>query len=328
MTREYMVFDNFCIVCEFPNAKIIYEGYPGYEKHKKYDIYHCSACKSNFIYEKDKNIGLYNQIYANSNKIGGYDRYNRYAKEILTQKSPINYLVDQEEVYWSIWQIIKYSNKNKKYLDVGCGLGYLTYALKKEGYKIKGLDISKKAIKRAKKLYGDHFICESIYNHKAKYDYIILAETIEHINDISKLIRKIRMLLKPKGKIIITTPNKGFCLEETIWATDLPPIHRAWIPRNAFVWFRGAYDLKYEFVNFKEYYSKKPNNVELSRLLDIPIVYPVFDKNGKLIDYKNQSIIKKIPRIIRRIKRFFRKKVYRKCFEEGPITCVVLTKPN
>ncbi len=44
------------------------------------------------------------------------------------------------------------------------------------------------------------------YNH-ALFDYVVCCEVIEHIHNPWKLIAEIKRILKPGGKLIISTPN-------------------------------------------------------------------------------------------------------------------------
>lgn len=107
--------------------------------------------------------------------------------------------------------IINNIGSHKKVLDVGCNDGELGEALIKNKNEVHGCDIVKKNLKIAKKRglkvkFVDLENSKLPYPHNS-FDIIILADVIEHVFDTDFLIRNCHAVLKPKGKIIITTPN-------------------------------------------------------------------------------------------------------------------------
>lgn len=118
-------------------------------------------------------------------------------------------------------------------LDVGCGYGYLTNALRKMGMRVQGVDVASEPIAYAKKLYGDFFEQKEATDLSGSYDMIIGIELIEHLTDPLGFVKKCAELLKPGGKIILTTPNKDFYNRRTVWLTNPCPIHLYWFGRRA-----------------------------------------------------------------------------------------------
>jgi len=95
-----------------------------------------------------------------------------------------------------------------KILDVGCKRGHLFDFLKRVHYY--GLDISKNRIKYAKKknlnvVLND--VNDGFPFKKNIFDYIVLAEIIEHIPNPLYLLEESYRVLKKGGKVILTTPN-------------------------------------------------------------------------------------------------------------------------
>ena len=102
----------------------------------------------------------------------------------------------------------------KKHLDVGCAGGTFINFLDKK--KIShGVDISDNQINYAKKNYQTNkhklfLIKNNILPFKNNnFDIITNLQLIEHlsIKDNKELIKEIHRVLKPNGKLIITTPN-------------------------------------------------------------------------------------------------------------------------
>jgi len=108
--------------------------------------------------------------------------------------------------------------KGKTVLDVGCGAGYGTYHLAKCGAKkVIGIDISDEAIRFAKRNYileNLEFrvmdIMDTAVIFDKYFDVIIAFEVIEHVSDQERFLLTLKNLLKEKGLLILSTPNKQF----------------------------------------------------------------------------------------------------------------------
>lgn len=120
------------------------------------------------------------------------------------------------------------TKKNIQLLDIGIGKAYLEEYLLGQNIKnisLHGIDISNIAINDVKKRYKGHFkICNALdiqkEYRKGYFDYIIALEVIEHISpkDILNFFHQVNYLLKPKGKLIISTPTN-----EHIGKTNINP---------------------------------------------------------------------------------------------------------
>ena len=113
-------------------------------------------------------------------------------------------------------KIIKLGNINRKdkILDLGCGEGFLISLLPKTK-KIIGVDISKIALKRAKKLLkhrSDVKLCwgdaQDLKFPNNFFDKIICSETLEHLPFPEKAMKEIHRLLKKNGIAIISIPDE------------------------------------------------------------------------------------------------------------------------
>lgn len=139
----------------------------------------------------------------------------------------------------------KYLNlKNKRILDIGCGIG--TYLKKFQEYsgEVYGADINQENVKEALKItpkvklasaenlpFGDNF-----------FHLVLLHEVLEHLTDDKKAIKEALRVLKPKGSLVIFAPNRfwffethGFFLGKRYIFRLLPFVN--WLPgalRNKF----------------------------------------------------------------------------------------------
>lgn len=104
---------------------------------------------------------------------------------------------------------------NKLILDVGCGAGILTESLAKHGAVATGIDASPDVISVAQQHAKDanltieytNTIIEN-FSHTQLFDVITCMELLEHIPEPSKLILDCANLLKPGGKLFISTINR------------------------------------------------------------------------------------------------------------------------
>ena len=103
---------------------------------------------------------------------------------------------------------------NKKVLDIGCGIGYLSELVINHDGIAYGVDVESDAINYCKKNIDGQFEIGSAYKlpyDDNYFDYIILADVIEHIEHPSKVLDEIKRVAKNKAEVIISTPNlKGW----------------------------------------------------------------------------------------------------------------------
>lgn len=183
-----------CLLCG-SQAILTEKEFPGYKEPENYNIYNCNNCDTSFSMPQIHDLHeIYDLIYKNIKKIPNYYRYWHYAENVLIQNSPIDYLAEMEEAYWGIRDVLFNKLKisqNTRILEVGCGLGYLTYSLNKAGINTMGIDISAEAISYAKSKYGRWYECadidEYVLNHTGEFDVIILTEVVEHVRETSLL---------------------------------------------------------------------------------------------------------------------------------------------
>jgi len=108
------------------------------------------------------------------------------------------------------------TKKNSIIIDAACGVGYGSYILSKNKNVnfIQAVDISEESLIHATKYFNSNKIkyiradLESDDLPVQKADYFISFETIEHLSNPEKFIKKISNLIKKNGIFIGSTPNE------------------------------------------------------------------------------------------------------------------------
>ena len=103
-------------------------------------------------------------------------------------------------------------------LDLGCGpgvLGRLTASLEKT-CTFDAVEGDPEAVTMARGFYR-HIIAADLQNAdlaalfpERKYDFIVLADVIEHLEAPGRLLRRLPTLLAPQGRLLISLPHVGY----------------------------------------------------------------------------------------------------------------------
>ncbi len=76
-----------CLLCE-RTAYTRHEAHPGYQEPHTYAVHHCSHCNTAFVTPCEVDHQIYDQIYQKIGDVPGYERYLRYANQVLHEKDP------------------------------------------------------------------------------------------------------------------------------------------------------------------------------------------------------------------------------------------------
>jgi ubiquinone/menaquinone biosynthesis C-methylase UbiE len=102
--------------------------------------------------------------------------------------------------------------RGQRVLDIGCGTGPLVGEFLRRGRDALGVDSSPEVVAEARRRYGDRFSVGSVTSlpyPDASVDAATLIEVVEHLDDgtLDSAIREARRVLRPGGRLFITTPN-------------------------------------------------------------------------------------------------------------------------
>lgn len=132
-------------------------------------------------------------------------------------KNTLDYYDKNSKSYFKTWNIdfvnnfdfkspdifLSYLNKDAKILDLGCGSGRDILYFKNKGYKVKGIDGSKKMCELTSKLLGEKVEQVNFLNmnYKDEFDGIYACASLLHLNneDLILVLNKIATALKNEG---------------------------------------------------------------------------------------------------------------------------------
>lgn len=110
-------------------------------------------------------------------------------------------------------EILSRQEFNRPVLDLGCGDGIFAYILFNEEIDA-GIDPNEKELKSAKEygMYKELIKCygDNIPKKSNSFNTIFSNSVLEHIPEISLVLREVHRLLSPQGKLYITVPNNLF----------------------------------------------------------------------------------------------------------------------
>jgi 2-polyprenyl-3-methyl-5-hydroxy-6-metoxy-1,4-benzoquinol methylase len=279
-----------CLLCK-GGARQVYEGMSGYIEGTHYNVYECSQCLTSFIDPMSNLKEEYDVIYGGkeSKRDAGYRYYYYVAKGVKNLKNPFKVLIDYTAIYWGVDKALQEGGiaKGAKILEVGSGLGYFTHALNEEGFHCEGLEYSETAVSFANSFFGKHYtqgtIEEYAKKNPGKYDAVIATEVIEHVEDPVSFIGAFLEVLKPGGKIIITTPNKDVHPAGTIWETDHAPKHLWWFTEKGLQAIAQHFETPFSLIDFTDYKKTRLYSIPRGVAFNAPGVQAIVNKEGEAL---------------------------------------------
>jgi 2-polyprenyl-6-hydroxyphenyl methylase/3-demethylubiquinone-9 3-methyltransferase len=103
-----------------------------------------------------------------------------------------------------------------KLLDVGCGAGFLSNYMAKQGLDVTGLDLSMESLDVAKSFDSTksaHYVrgnAESLPFESGSFDAVTAMDFLEHVDDPEKVVAEISRVLKPGGIFFYHTFNRNW----------------------------------------------------------------------------------------------------------------------
>jgi SAM-dependent methyltransferase len=108
-------------------------------------------------------------------------------------------------------RLLALADAPERVLDVGCSTGYLARRLVERGARVVGIERNAVAAEQAKTvceevLVGDVEQLELPFRPNS-FDVVLCGDLLEHLRDPERLLVRLQPLLRPDGRLILTTPN-------------------------------------------------------------------------------------------------------------------------
>ena len=138
-----------------------------------------------------------------------------------------------EALHYARYRFASQYAKGKSVLDIACGVGYGSHQLALAGASsVVGVDILADNVsfaQRSYRLQNLHFVQGDItsFGEDQSYDLIVCFETIEHVAQYNRALHNCRRLLRNKGCLIISSPDRRLSSPRNLLVTDRPenPFH-------------------------------------------------------------------------------------------------------
>lgn len=105
-----------------------------------------------------------------------------------------------------------YLGKEKpgKLLEIGCGGGRFLHRMKRAGWTVEGVDFDPHAAARVARKYGIRVCTGKLADIRypgESFDVVAMSQVLEHVHDPLPLLQECRRVLRPGGRLVVTTPN-------------------------------------------------------------------------------------------------------------------------
>lgn len=227
--------ERYCPICNSADGDAIFI------RPDSLNIRLCNYCNTFYVSPAPSNYQL-SLFYA------AYDEKHRRSpkltiKELLHNYQNINMFDDLRIRELSSLM----SFEGKKILDVGFGRAQLLYGLMKLGAIPHGVELDEKSIESAKALGICNILKGTLddLDDEIKYDLIIMNDLVEHPLNVMGLLKKASYLIKPKGYLLIWTPNGEIANIESFPSTfrvDLE--HMQYLTTSSCIYIASEIDLR------------------------------------------------------------------------------------
>ncbi len=107
--------------------------------------------------------------------------------------------------------------ENRSVLDIACGTGYGIAILKAKAKHVTGVDVDPVAAHEARTECGDKAAVLlgnglGLPFADDSFDTITSFETLEHLHERGKFLAELHRVLRPDGKLILSTPNANYTM--------------------------------------------------------------------------------------------------------------------
>ena len=106
-------------------------------------------------------------------------------------------------------QIVDSIASESRVLDLGCSQGLLARPLREKSVRVTGVDAdASRGLARELETYHQRDLENPLDVPEGRvFDYVVIADVVEHLRNREQLLRGARRFLKPGGRLLVSTPN-------------------------------------------------------------------------------------------------------------------------
>ncbi len=194
---------------------------------KSYKLFICKDCKLIFVDPLPDPASIYNEDYFSGATNGfGYVNYDE-------DKEP---MVPTFNRYLDLFN--KYGKGNGRLFDIGAATGFFLKLARSKGYEVNGVEMADHAASEARRAGLDVLTGDLLHNSQPSdyFDVVTMLDVLEHFTDPFAELVEVKRILKPKGLMVVNTPNGQSVLAKilkTKWHLIFPPEHLFYFsPKN------------------------------------------------------------------------------------------------
>src|SRR3954447_4514682 len=163
------------------------------------DLYRCRRCGT--VHQPDLPVGP--ELYALYRKM----RDDHYLDEEAGRRRTANRLLDR--IGREDGPPVRADGTRKRLLDVGCGPGLLLDEARRRAYDVLGLELSEASLHHARDALGLPVESTALadFGEDGSFDVIVMADVIEHLDDVPAGLDRVGELLAPGGTLCVVTPD-------------------------------------------------------------------------------------------------------------------------
>lgn len=95
-------------------------------------------------------------------------------------------------------------------LDAGCGWGVTLERLERQGYRVTGLDVSRRCLEALdrpdRRLIEADLTRDWPHDRAARFDAVLALDVIEHLDDDQAAVSRLARLVRPGGLVVVSVP--------------------------------------------------------------------------------------------------------------------------
>jgi SAM-dependent methyltransferase len=111
---------------------------------------------------------------------------------------------------WQNWRKSLRRHGEGRLLDFGCGSGSFLDRMRRQGWKVVGIDASSEAAQQARDRLGIPVLAGTLPHPdllEETFDVVTMWQSLEHVHEPLEALRAAYQVLAPAGKLIVAVPN-------------------------------------------------------------------------------------------------------------------------